>query len=174
MATDPDVQRRTYGIDDYTNRFGVQVTYRFFAGYNHNISATGSFASRKDNTVFKFDANNTMLGLNYATEWSKTLQSFLTLNMSNNEIINGALNTTQSFNITSIVAGAKYYMMQNKLVLNGSVAPTFGDLKRYAFDASALYYILQNLSLQLQVRYLVNDGFANDSIVGLTSRYELR
>ncbi len=174
LSTDPDIQRRTYGIDDYTNRFGVQVTYRFFAGYNHNLSATGSFASRKDNTVFKFDANNTMLGLNYATEWSKSLQSFLTLNMSNNEIINGSLNTTQTFNITSIVAGAKYYMMQNKLVLNGSVAPTFGDLKRYAFDASALYYILQNLSLQLQVRYLVNDGFANDSIVGLTSRYELR
>lgn len=186
LSTDPDPIRRTYGIDDYTNRFGLQVTYRFFAGYNHNLSANASISNRKDNTVFQFDANNTMFGLNYSTEWSKYLQSFLNLNMSNNEIVQGPGRPTVNFNITSLVAGAKYYLMQNKLVLNGSVSPTFGDSKRTAIDVSALYYVLQNFSLQLQVRYILNSGdifdpvrrvtipIANDSIIGLTTRYELR
>lgn len=173
-ATDPDIQRRTYGIDDYTNRFGLQVTYRFFAGYNHNLSLNASISGRKDNTIFQFDANNNMFGLNYATEWSKALQSFLNLNYSHNEIINGVLNTTQTFDITSLVAGAKYYMMENKLILNGAVSPTFGDLKRTAFDASAQYYLMKNFSLQFQFRYILNDGTTNDSIAGLAARYELR
>lgn len=173
-ATDPDIQRRTYGIDDYTNRFGLQVTYRFFAGYNHNLSLNASISGRKDNTIFKFDANNNMFGLNYATEWSKALQSFLNLNFSHNEIINGVLNTSQTFDITSLVAGAKYYMMENKLILNGAVSPTFGDLKRTAFDASAQYYLMNNFSLQFQFRYILNDGTTNDSIAGLAARYELR
>ncbi len=173
-VNDPDLSRRQYGIDDYTNRFGLQVTYRFFAGYNHNLSLNASISGRKDNTVLKFDANNNMFGLNYATEWSKVLQSFLNINFSHNEIINGVLNTTQTFDITSVVAGAKYYMMENKLILNGAVSPTFGDLKRTAFDASAQYYLYQNFSLQFQFRYILNDGSTNDSIAGLAARYELR
>jgi len=186
LRNDPDLLKRTYGIDDYTNRFGIQVTYRFFAAYNHNLSANASLSNRKDNTIFQFDANNTMFGLNYSTEWSKSLQSFLNFNLSNNEIVQGPGMPTINFNITSLVAGAKYFMMQNKLVLNGSVSPTFGDVSRTAIDVSALYYVLQNFSLQLQVRYILNSGdfidpvknikipVANDSIIGLTTRYELR
>ncbi|KAB2907658.1 MAG: hypothetical protein LC102_10530 [Ignavibacteriales bacterium] len=163
-----------FAIDDYTNRFGAQVTYRFFAGYNHNLSVNASFSGRIDNTINKFDANNNMFGLNYSIEWSKVLQSSLNLNYSSNEIINGLSNVTTVFNITSLVLGSRYYLMDNKLILNGAVSPTFGDIQRTAIDATAQYFILKNFSLQFQFRYLINDAVSNDSIAGLTARYEFR
>lgn len=156
------------GVDDITNKISASVSQRFTFEIPMQASLNFSWSKRDDKSIRKVDVNNTSFSLTTNQYWDDDLNSFL----------NGSFNNTKiqllEYNYISISAGARYNLMKNQLTLAGSVNPNFGDLERYDFDASALYKVMQNLSLQLQIRYIVNKDIANDSIISFVTRFDLR
>jgi hypothetical protein len=55
-----------------------------------------------------------------------------------------------------LYANAQYNLLNDRLFLNGSFSPTFGDIQRMLFGAGAQYYFLKNISAQTQLTVYVN------------------
>jgi len=170
-------------IKDYTNRFSVQLSYSFDWFYRHSASFSVITSSRKDDSPSKNDIDNSSITLSTGTRWFDNLSSNLNISMNKSRV------KTVDFDYVSLSLGANYSMMQDKLMLSGSFSPSFGDYTRTTFDASALYYFMPNLTVQLQARYLNYDYTsstfdpitlapiklkANDVIIGLTTQLYLQ
>ena len=172
-------------IDDITNRISTQLSYNFEWYYRHSVSLSFINSTRDDKSHANYDIENSSVTVSSGTRWFDNLSSNLNISMNNSKV------DTTSFSYVSIALGANYSMMQDKLLLSGSFSPSFGDYKRTSFDASALYYLMSNLTMQLQFRYLNYDytsskvdqvtnipyaikAKANDFIVGLTTQLYLQ
>jgi len=187
--TDPvsGLRPSTYlsAIKDYTNRISAQLSYNFEWYYRHSVSLSFVNSKRNDQSFANNDITNSSVTVSSGTRWLDNLSSSLNVSINNSKI------DTTSFNYISLSLGANYSMMQDKLLLRGSINPSFGDYKRTSLDASALYYIMANLTVQFQVRYLNYDYTssqldqitqlpysvkvkANDVIMGLTTQLYLQ
>ena len=172
-------------INDITNRISTQLSYNFEWHYRHSISLSFVNSTRDDKSHANYDIENSSVTVSSGTRWFDNLSSSLNISMNNSKV------DTTSFGYVSIALGANYSMMQDKLLLSGSLSPSFGDYIRTSFDASALYYLMPNLTLQLQFRYLNYDYTsskidqntniqyavktkANDVIMGLTTQLYLQ
>ncbi|MDP3682940.1 MAG: hypothetical protein Q8S01_03320, partial [Ignavibacteria bacterium] len=172
-------------IDDITNRISTQLSYNFEWHYRHSVSLSFVNSTRDDKSYANYDIENSSVTVSSGTRWFDNLSSSLNISMNNSMV------DTTSFSYVSLSLGANYSMLQEKLLLSGSLSPSFGDYKRTSFDASALYYLMPNLTLQLQFRYLNYDytsskldqvtnilyavkAKANDVIVGLTTQLYLQ
>lgn len=156
-----------YAVDDAVNRFSFQINHRFNLGIDQNVSLSTSYAKRDDNSLRKINSTSLTLLLATNQNWDKDLTSFLNFNYSGNEIAG------TDFVFYSFSLGARYFLMNRDLVFNASFNPYLGDITRYGFDAGAQYFIYSNFSLNLQFRYLLNDLGPNDSVIGLSTRYDL-
>ncbi|MDP3149757.1 MAG: hypothetical protein Q8N83_11575 [Ignavibacteria bacterium] len=172
-------------IDDITNRISTQLSYNFEWHYRHSVSLSFVNSTRDDKSYANYDIENSSVTVSSGTRWFDNLSSSFNISMNNSKV------DTTSFSYVSLSLGANYSMLQEKLLLSGSLSPSFGDYKRTSFDASALYYLMPNLTLQLQFRYLNYDytsskidqvtnipyavkAKANDVIVGLTTQLYLQ
>lgn len=172
-------------IDDITNRISTQLSYNFEWHYRHSVSLSFVNSTRDDKSYANYDIENSSVTVSSGTRWFDNLSSSLNISMNNSKV------DTTSFSYVSLSLGTNYSMLQEKLLLSGSLSPSFGDYKRTSFDASALYYLMPNLTLQLQFRYLNYDytsskldqvtnilyavkAKANDVIVGLTTQLYLQ
>ncbi len=156
------------GVDDITNKISASVSQRFNLEIPMQASINFSWSKREDKSIRKVDVDNTSLSLTTNQYWGDDLNSYLNANLNNTKI------QLLEYNYISLSAGARYNLMDSKLTLAGSINPNFGDLERYDFDASAIYKVMQNLSLQLQMRYIVNKDIADDSIISFVTRFDLR
>ncbi|MFA6597972.1 MAG: hypothetical protein WCS69_09635 [Ignavibacteriaceae bacterium] len=190
MTYSPDisgVRPSTYlsAIKDYTNRISAQLSYNFEWYYRHSVSFSFVNSTRDDQSFINRDITNSSVTVSSGTRWLDNLSSSFNVSINNSKI------DTTTFNYVSLSLGANYSMMQDKLLLRGSISPSFGDYKRTSLDASALYYIMANLTVQFQVRYLNYDYTssqldqitqlpysvklkANDVIMGLTTQLYLQ
>ena len=143
-----------YSINDITNRFLINASYDVVAMVRHSTSLSFSTQSREDNSLANIDAKFN----------SGTFTSTFQLIYSSSEI------GTVPYDYFTIVAGAKYRMLEDKLMLSATVSPSFGDFKRQSFEFLADYNVLANFYLTFQARVFAFPGITN-SIIGLTTRY---
>jgi len=76
-------------------------------------------------------------------------------------------------NYTALSLMGRYTLIRDVLMLNGSIAPTFGNYRRTAADLGAEWFVRRNMSFQLQGAYFHNDDGSNDSIVSLRYRFTI-
>lgn len=170
-------------INDVTNRISTQLSYNFEWHYRHSVSFSFVNSARDDQSHANYDIDNSSVTVSSGTRWLDNLSSSFNISMNSSKV------DTTNFDYVSLSLGANYSMMQDRLLLAGSLSPSFGDYKRTSIDASALYYLMPNLTVQFQIRYLNYDYTssqydaitllpiklkANDVIVGLTTQLSLQ
>ncbi len=161
-----------YAVDDNTNRFGMQITYDFFWGYKHQAGLNFSISDRKDKSALNYDINNSSFMITSNSTWSDDFSSNFNISINNAKIESKNVANNKELSYASISLGGRYLMLQNKLILTGAFAPSFGDLERQTLDLFAQYYILNNFSLSFQFRFINQKNFS-DTIVGLMTVYEI-
>ncbi|MFA6025890.1 MAG: TonB-dependent receptor [Ignavibacteriaceae bacterium] len=191
MTYSPDhvsgLRPQTYlsAIKDNTNRISAQLSYNFDWKYRHSVSFGFVNSKRDDQSHANYDIDNSSVTVSSGTRWLDNFSSSFNVSINNSKV------DTTTFSYVSLSLGANYSMMQDKLLLRGSINPSFGDYQRTSIDASALYYIMANLTVQFQVRYINYDYTsskldqitqlpysvklkANDVIMGLTTQLYLQ
>ncbi len=164
-SDEPGSSKALYKIDDITNRFFIQLGYGFTAGVKHQASFSLSLSDRTDNGPSAYDLTNTSAYLSLNSYWDEDLMSFFNLSINNSKIKNVEISYT-GFSI-----GARQSLLEKKLDVTANISPTFGDLKRVAYEVSSRYNALKDLFLTLQFRYLSYSEVPNDLIVSLSARY---
>jgi len=151
-------------IKDFTNRFSAQLSYNFEWYYRHSASLSFVTSSRQDDSHANYDIDNSSFTISSGTRWFENLSSNFNVSLNNSKV------DTTSFSYVSLSLGANYSMMENKLLFSGAINPSFGDYKRTSIDASALYYIMSNLTVQFQLRFL-NYDYTSSKLDQLTQQY---
>ncbi|HJW27797.1 MAG TPA: hypothetical protein VJ508_00970, partial [Saprospiraceae bacterium] len=153
-------------INDRSHRFLVQFGKSFTFWGQHTASLSVSTSTRDDQTRRNLDAKNTTVSLSNSTSFSFPLQTLVSLMISSNKFSVDSAITAQSIttNYTSLYATARYKFLENKLSIEASISPTFGDIERMLFDVRSEYSLLQNLSLLGQVSIYMNKHATNDVI----------
>lgn len=159
-------------INDVTNRVGTQLSYDFRWQYRTQVSLGYNISVRDDKSVSNFDVDNSSLNLSTNTNWSQALVSNVNVSYNNTKI------QASELSYVTLTLGGRYYMLDNKLLLTGSVNPSFGDFERTALDLFGTYYFTNYLYAQAQLRYIVNSSqnsisVPNDFISGIMLRYNL-
>lgn len=165
-----DPTKKSLVVNDVTNKYYLQLGYDFFYKYKHQTSVSFNYSDRQDESPGDYDVNSMNINLSAATTWTDKFVSNFGLIISQTDL------KGTPFNYTTLSLGGRYYMMNDKLVLNSSINPSFGDFKRVYADFYATYYWLKNFSLMFQTRFIANSASgsmpaSNDLIVGLSTRY---
>lgn len=159
-------------VDDATNRIAAQLSYDFRGEYRTQASVGFSFSQRDDNSLSNFDVTNNSINLSSNTNWSQKFVSSLNVSINNSKI------QADELNYVTLTAGGRWYGLDDKLLINGSVNPSFGDFKRTSLELFGTYYLTKFFFVQAQLRYIVNSPqnsitVPNDFISGLMLRYNL-
>jgi len=160
-----DTSKNKYIVNETTNRFLISLSYDLIAGVRHSASLSFSTQNREDNSLLNADAkfNSGILGVN--SYWTQDLSSVFQLIYSSTEI------STVPFDYFTLVAGAKYRMLEDRLMLSATLSPSFGDFQRQALEFFADYSVMANFNLIFQARIFRFPGRATNSIIGLSTRY---
>jgi hypothetical protein len=169
-------------ILDITNRLFTTLSHAFLWGIRHNGSLTATYSSRNDRTPLNADVSmfnvSTMVNSYFDTLPLQTTiglglyRSVIPLELE--ELQDGSLRFKRSgFNYFNLILSGTYRLLENKLLLNASWIPTFGDYNRIAFQTGAQYSFMQHVSLVYQMDYFVNPDAKNDFISYLMIRYDL-
>ncbi len=194
----PDTSIVDPNTNDRTYRIMLQVSYDFLYFKRHQVSLSYSISERDDQTLYNNDAMNYSINLSTKTLWFDNLQTNFDVNISHSSLtrnrgimlygdttngkkyvtLNDPAHPTDELNIYALSFGGRYYMLDRKLNIWAGVNPTFGDFQRVEISTRSEYLVMRNFSLQLVLRYLVNNklpsvvaNLYNDSTVGLTARY---
>ncbi|MDH7603987.1 MAG: hypothetical protein QHH13_03725 [Melioribacter sp.] len=156
-----------YVIDEITNRFTFLMSYDLKLYVRHNTSLSISTQRRDDKSLRDYDANFNSVSFSVNSYWKNNLNSVFQIFYSSTEIGNS------QFKYFTLTAGAKYKLMENKLIFSATLSPSFGDFKRQALELIADYNLIGNLNLAFQARIFRFPGKSTNSIIGLTTRYVL-
>ncbi|NUN07888.1 MAG: hypothetical protein HUU54_01800 [Ignavibacteriaceae bacterium] len=165
-----DPTKKSLVINDVTDKYYLQLGYDFFFKYKHQTSVSFNYTDRQDDSPGDYDVTSLNLNLSASTAWAEKFSSNFSFILSQTDL------KGTPFNYVTLSLGGRYYMMNDKLVLNSSINPSFGDFKRVYADFYAQYFWLRNLSLMFQTRFIANSASggipaSNDLIVGLSTRY---
>lgn len=156
------------GVDDKTNRFFVQLGKEFTpGGSKHNAMLGVSASTRDDQTPKNLDTKNTNISFSDRITFTIPLQLLLSVSSNSNTFPSPASVSTykdSTVNYTTVYLNAQYRLMEDKLRLEGSLSPTFGDIGRTFIDARVQYYFLRNVSLLSQLSLYMNKNIKNDII----------
>ncbi len=160
-----DTTNNKYMVNETTNRFLISLSYDLVAGVRHSASLSFSTQNREDNSLLNADAkfNSGILGVN--SYWTSDLSSIFQLIYSSTEI------SAVPFDYFTLVAGAKYRMLEDRLMLSATLSPSFGDFDRQALELFADYLVMKNFNLIFQTRIFRFPGKSTNSIIGLSTRY---
>ncbi|MGA2622945.1 MAG: hypothetical protein ABSF91_03750 [Bacteroidota bacterium] len=174
------LQRYLSAIEDKTDRFFIQLGYAFTAGVRHNASLTISTSDRNDRTFRHNDANNTFISASLNTTWNSPLQTMFGFSVNLNQLPkldpNDSTHQTfilSDFNYSSITLNARYPFLENRLMLSGTISPTFGDFNRMVWDMGADYSIRKDLVAAFQLSLFQNSGSSTDMIGSLMLKYNM-
>ncbi len=156
-----------YIIDDITNRFTFLLSYDLKLYVRHSASLSLSTQQRDDKSLRNYDAKFNSISFSVNSFWENNLNSVFQILYSSTEIGNS------QFKYFTLTAGAKYKLIENKLILSANLSPSFGDYKRQALEFIADYNLIGNLNLAFQARIFRFPGKSTNSIIGLTTRYVL-
>jgi hypothetical protein len=166
--------------NEITNRFFLSANYNFDLYARQTATLSVSIANKKDNTFYMRDQNNVSLSSALTTFYKIPLQTTIAFILSHNEtfaalfdtVTNRYLNTTQSqaFNYQTISLSGRYRMLNERLNLTATLAPSFGDFKRLLVQAGVDYQLMNNQFLVGQVDFIQNPGLGNDVIASILYR----
>jgi hypothetical protein len=156
------------------------MNYDFVFLARQSATATLSIANKKDKTFYRRDIDNINLSTSLTSSYSIPLQTTLALIVSHSaaysalqDSLRAYLSTTQKqvFNYQTISLSARYRMMNERLNLMATLAPTFGDFKRLLVQASADYQVSNNQFLVGEFDFIKNSDRANDIIFSVIYRF---
>ena len=156
-------------VDYLNHRLYGTLSYTFEAGVRHLAVVTGNRLQRQDRIAGVEDLRDLYL--------HGTLTSFLRPGL---EASGGlALSRSQRLGATayqyvSFELGAAGRFRQDRLRISGSVRPSVGDFERIYLLGSVAYTVRADHQLFLNVHYMHNDAFSNDSVVSLVYQMRLR
>ncbi len=170
-------------LNDRTNRYFFQTSYDFSYWGRHTASLNIDVSNKKDNTFKQQDISTVNLILLGSTVHSPKLESTVGLSFSTLEYPqvgagNIRSNTTLSYQTVSV--SGRYKIYEELLRLNGTFAPTFGDIARTLFETSLQCSITQHQTAVLQLQFIANSSSMitstatsrNDSFISLLYRID--
>lgn len=163
--------------DEKTDRFFLSANYDFRMVVKNSLTASFSLANKKDKTFYKRDQDNINFSALVVSSFSIPLQTTFGVIVSHTAAYSmpdstGAYsNITQTFNYQTISLGARYRLMNDRLNLLTTVAPSFGDFKRLLLQAGVEYQVMENHYLVSQFDYINNSDRAGDVIFSLLYRF---
>jgi hypothetical protein len=166
--------------NDVTNRFFLAANYDFQMVVRNSATASVSIANKKDNTFYKRNQDNINFSAMVSSFFTIPLQTTLGIIVSRTaaysamqDSLRAYLSTTQkqTFSYQTLSLGARYRMMNDRISLLATVAPSFGDFKRLLFQAGAEYQVAENHYLVAQFDDINYSGRSNDVIVSLVYRF---
>lgn len=160
-------------IDDNTNKFYISLSYDIRTRIQHRVGLNFSVSDRDDKTKNNLDSKANSLQLAFNSYWNKDLSSFVNLTYYKSEYQDLTIKQMIEYKYTSFSLGGRYSLLENKLMLEASLSPSFGDFKRQAFDLTASYYLIHNLVLDAQFRIYRIPDMDTDSIYGVALKYSL-
>jgi hypothetical protein len=166
--------------DEKTDRFFIAANYDFHMVVRNSLTASVSIANKKDNTFYKRDQDNINFSTMISSFFSIPLQTTLGFIVSHtaaysvlqDSTTRTYLSTTQkqTFDYQTISLGARYRMMNDRLNLLATVAPSFGDFKRLLLQAGAEYQVMENHYIVGQFDYINNSDRPSDAIFSILYR----
>jgi hypothetical protein len=178
IAALPGTERRK-SADDATGRFFIGSSYDFNALARQNLTVNLSIANRDDKTFFERDQSNLYVQATLTTTYRLPLQTIVGLVVSHNAndlmlFTPGGLDSTRlttRFDYTTVLTGAQYRLLSDRLRLAASLAPSFGSIERTSVRFDADYAISEQHSLEFVFNYMQNAGREDDTIAGLIYRF---
>jgi hypothetical protein len=166
--------------DEKTDRFFIAANYDFQMVVRNSLTASVSIANKKDNTFYKRDQDNINFSTLISSFFSIPLQTTIGVIVSHtvaysawDSVQHAYLRTTQkqaAFNYQTISLGARYRMMNDRLNLLATVAPSFGDFKRLLIQAGAEFQVGENHYLVSQIDFIKNSDRASDAVFSILYR----
>lgn len=165
-------------LNEVTNRFMAQLSYRYFYLANHISNFNITTSSRDDMTKRDYDAGTTTISFNTTSIYSIPLQttfgimtSFTSYTLKTQDTINPRIEQTQNY--TTLQIGGNYRLIGNKLYLSGMISPILGaNLNRTLFEFGSQYYFYEKLSAQIQTLWYVKKP-RNEYIFTLSIRMDV-
>jgi hypothetical protein len=166
--------------NENTNRYFIAMNYDFNYLARQSATATLSIANKKDKTFFQRDMDNVNFSTSLTSYYSIPLQTTLTFVVSQSsaysalqDSVKAYLSGTQKqvFKYQTISLGVRYRLMDDRLNLLATVAPSFGDFKRLLIQAGAEYQFAENHYLVSQCDFIKNSGRASDIVFSLLYRF---
>jgi hypothetical protein len=167
--------------NDATNRFFLALNYDFHMVLRNSLTASVSIANKKDKTFYRRDQENLNVSTALTTFFTIPMQTTIALIVSHNAtyaadqdtLTRRFLSTTQkqTFNYQTISFNARYRMMNEKLNLLATLAPSFGDFKRLLVQVGAEYQVRENQYLVGQLDLIRNAGKSSDVIASVVYRF---
>ncbi|MBN1399015.1 MAG: hypothetical protein JXA06_13360 [Bacteroidetes bacterium] len=163
--------------NESTNRFFLSSNYDFHMLVRNSLSASLSIANKKDNTFYKRDQDNVNFSALVVSSFSIPLQTTFgfiinhtaAYSMPDTSGVNAT--TTQKFDYQTLTLGARYRLLDDRLNLLATIAPSFGDFKRLLMQAGAEYQVMENHYLVSQFDFIDNSGRASDTIFSILYRF---
>ncbi len=179
LADNPDSAST---IDDRTGRFFISLGKDFELGVRHQAMLNVSTSSRTDNTPRGLDTRNTAVSMNVTSSIRPKFETNLGFSVNSSRV--PQTDSTQAVHLTtlsytSLLAGAQYRTLEDRLRFSASVNPTFGDFERTLINGDVQYYFLRQISIQTQISLYLNrtmfnqTGSTNDIIWGVTLRADI-
>ena len=167
--------------DEKTNRFFFSVNYDFNLLTHQSLNATVSIANKVDNTYNLRNQDNVTAAASLTTIYKIPLQTTIAVIMSHNATYSAMidsvtmqyLSTTnkQTFDYQTVSLSVRYRMFNERLNLLASLAPSFGDFKRFLVQAGIDYQVIDNHYIVGQVNVIQNPGKGNDVVASILYRF---
>ena len=166
--------------NEKTNRFFIAANYDFQMVVRNSLTASISISNKKDNTFYKRDQDNFNFSTLISSFFSIPLQTTIGVIVSQTaaysalqDSVRAYLSTTQkqTFNYQTISLGARYRIMNDRLNLLATVAPSFGDFKRLLLQAGAEFQVAENHYLVSQIDFIKNSDRASDVVFSILYRF---
>lgn len=173
--------RSDYPVDslatnDQTNRIVVQLSKPFEYSGHHQAALSVSTSHRDDASVHHLNTDNTTVSLALTSTFAVPLQTVVNLLVSDNTLPSADSTGRTVFtkrDYTTLYFNGQYRMAEDKLILTGTISPTFGDIGRTLLDGGVRYFFTKLISAQTQVSLYLNSGRANDLIGSLILRMDM-
>ncbi|MGD0589231.1 MAG: hypothetical protein ABSA44_00355 [Bacteroidota bacterium] len=167
--------------NEKTDRFFVAMNYDFQMVVRNSLTASVSIANKKDNTFYKRDQDNFNFSTFMSSFFSIPLQTTIGIIVSHTAAYSAwdsvqqvYLKTTQkqtAFNYQTISLGARYRIMNDRLNLLATVAPSFGDFKRLLLQVGGEYQVRENHFLVSQFDFIKNSDRTSDAVFSILYRF---
>jgi len=161
-----------YSVDDRTLRFMIQLSRQVEFGARHFASITLSTSNRDDMTARGLDSRNLSLSFNAVTTYSVPLRTTVSAMFFSTEI-DGVSGTTSDVRYWILTLAAQYRLAEDRLLLNSTVSPTLGDIRRTLLNGGLRYFFLKNLSLEGGLNLYFNKDADTDVIWSFVLRSDI-
>jgi len=162
-----DSVRRISYLNDLTHQISFSSNYDLRWKVLHRIIVNVVSSRKKDYTFRNLSASFLSMNFSIQNFWNRRFSTFWGTTISNSKI------SSSKYEYYSFNAGTRINSFNDKLRTTLSINPSFGNLKRTIIDFFNQYYLRQNFSVNLNVRYLFNaKPLKNESIINFTAQYE--